>query len=116
MVLWQSTIPKGLSNCNYTPRDLAALFTFNPVIVVNLLVNCRRKEEGNTQEVTSYMKGALVARAELLELPSSSPSEVLYEDSNFLCIKMHRIQLSSFFQLRTTESISWLDMEWYYLP
>jgi hypothetical protein len=49
------------------------------------------------------MKGALVARAELLELPSSSPPEVLYEDSSFLCIKMHRIQFSFFFQLRTTE-------------
>jgi len=55
------------------------------------------------------MKGVLVARAELLELPSSSPSEVLYEDSNFLCIKMHWIQFSSFFQLRTIEIASWLD-------
>lgn len=31
-----------------------------------------------------YMKGALVARAELLELPSPGPSEALYKDNNFL--------------------------------
>jgi hypothetical protein len=72
--------------------------------------------EGNNKKVTPYRKGVLVARAELLELPRSSPSEVLYEDSNFLCIKMHRIQLSSFFQLRTVGIASWLVMQLYNLP
>lgn len=51
----------------------------------------------------NYQKrlNALSVRSELLELPSSSPSEVeLYEDSNFLCIMLHRIHVSSLFRLK----------------
>jgi hypothetical protein len=46
-----------------------------------------QKRWQDNEEGTPYMKGVLIARAELLELPSSSPSEVLYEDNNFLCQK-----------------------------
>lgn len=82
------------------PRDLATLLAFNPGVVMNLSVDCGNKRcTGDSEEGTPYMKGALVARAELLELPNPGPSEALYKDNNFLCVKMHRAQFSSFFKI-----------------
>jgi hypothetical protein len=63
----------GLSNWNYTSRDLATLFVFNPGMIMNLSVNCGNKRGGGTTK-----KAHLTWKAySSLELNSwSSPAQV----------------------------------------